>query len=62
MSAPMRHPGTGDNGWTDPFGKKHALRLLNDLRGVPSMAADFIASYMIGKGRSGGGCDARCTR
>jgi hypothetical protein len=34
---------------------QQARRLLDELRGVTSMDLDFIAGYMIGKGRSGKG-------
>lgn len=45
----------GNNGWGDPFGKTRTRQLLNDLRTLDSLNADFITSYMIGKGRSGKG-------
>jgi hypothetical protein len=42
----------GNNGWADQYGKRDAGRILPDLR---SLSADYVAGYVIGKGRSADG-------
>ncbi len=43
----------GNNGWADKPGKRDAQRLLGQLSAAaPSLDADFITGYVIGKGAS----------
>jgi hypothetical protein len=46
----------GNNGWTDISGKRDAARILEDLLAAdPSLDADFIAGYVIGRGARAAG-------
>jgi hypothetical protein len=43
----------GNNGWADEPGKRDAKRLLGELAlAMPSLDADFVEGYVIGKGAS----------
>jgi hypothetical protein len=43
----------GNNGWFDAPGKRDARRILGELRTLaPSLDADFLAGYVLGKGQS----------
>jgi hypothetical protein len=42
----------GNNGWGDAYGKRDAGRIMPELR---TLSADYVAGYVIGKGRSAAG-------
>jgi len=48
----------GNNGWADRPGKRDAQRRLGQLSAAaPSLDADFITGYVIGKGASDHGAE-----